>query len=122
MSNPMTKTIFLIIFLLAFSVVRGEDWSKYSNEQIVNAIGKAENSIRFPYGIKSIETNGNPEYARKICFNSVRNGRKRWEEAGKPDDLIVSIGKRYSPPEQNPNWVRLVKYFLTLTKGEKDGR
>ena len=44
MSNPMTKTIFLIIFLLAFSVVRGAD---YSDEQIIKciiseAIGESE--------------------------------------------------------------------------------
>ena len=84
----------------------------YSDNEIVSAIGKAENSQKYPYGIKSINTHSNKEYARQICLNSVRNGRMRWIKAGKPDDLIVFIGKRYSPPRENPNWVRLVKYFL----------
>jgi len=93
-----------------------KSWDKYSDDEIVEAIGKAENSEKFPYGVKSIDTHGDKERARKICLNSVRNGRSRWIAAGKPDDLIVFIGRRYSPPDVNPNWVRLVKYFL-----QKDG-
>ena len=97
----------------------GETWT---NEEIVNAIYKAENSKKFPYGIKSIDTKGDEAYARKICFNSVRNGRERWIKAGKPCDLITFIGKRYCPPkahELNSNWVKNVKYFLNKMRGEK---
>jgi len=90
-------------------------WDKFSNEQIVEAIGKAENSVKYPYGIKSIDTKSNKEYARKICLNSVKNGRVRWIKAGKPDDLIIFIGLRYYPPKAhrlNSNWERNVKFFL----------
>ena len=89
------------------------NYEGFTDTQIVNAIYKAEGEIKtkFPYGIKSIKCSGEIE-CRKICFNSVRNGRARWEKAGKPVDLITFIGKRYSPPDINPNWVRLVKYFL----------
>jgi len=117
------KICFALSFVLFFTLSptpqqgfcfsgRGE---VYSDTEIVNAIKLAENSARYPYGIKSIDTGGNEEYARKICFNSVRNGRERWKKAGKPDDLIVFIGKRYCPPTEhslNKNWVKNVKYFL----------
>jgi hypothetical protein len=81
---------------------------EHTDDQIANAIHKTENSKKYPYGIKSINTNGNEAYARKICLNSIRNARKRCEG----QDLIVCMGKRYSPPATNPNWVRLVKHFL----------
>lgn len=82
----------------------------YTDEQIVRAIGKAENSKKFPYGVKSIKCQGNE--CRQICLNSVRNAKKRWQKAGNPGDFIVFMGRRYSPPNINPNWVGLVKFFL----------
>lgn len=106
-----------ILVLLLMSLARADEirWDKFSNIQIVEAIGKAENSVKFPYGIKSIDTEGNIEYARKICLNSVRNGRARWEKAGKPYDLVTFLGLRYCPPKAHPlnsNWVKNVKRFL----------
>lgn len=108
-----------ILFFILLGVARANDFSQYSNEQIVEAIGKAENSVKYPYGIKSIDTKGNVEYARQICLNSVTNGRKRWIKAGKPYDLISFLGLRYCPPKAhqlNSNWVRNVKYFLERKK------
>jgi len=108
--------LFLAVFLpIIQTQVWGGDWSQYSNEAIVEAIGKAENSVKYPFGIKSIDTKSDVKYARKICYNSVRNGRRRWIVADKPDDLIIFIGKRYCPPSAhslNKNWTRNVKYFL----------
>ena len=108
-------TIFLVT--MAINVWGAEiSWDKFSNEQIVEAIGRAENSIKYPYGIKSINTKGNKEYARQICLNSVRNGRVRWIMAGRPDDLITFIGKRFCPPtthKLNTNWISNVKFYLT---------
>lgn len=85
--------------------------AEYTDTQIVNAIKHAENSKKFPYGIRSIKCNTEQE-CRQICLNSVRNARKRWVKAGRPEDFIVFMGRRYSPPNINPNWVRLVKFFL----------
>ena len=86
------------------------------NEQIVKAIYLAEGGSKatWLYGIRSIPYKDAAE-ARQICFNSVRNGRKRWIEAGKPYDLITFIGLRYCPPKAHPlnsNWVKNVRYFL----------
>jgi len=113
----------LICLILLFpGICFGADYSQYSDEAIVKAIGKAENSIKYPYGIKSIDTKGNIEYARQICLNSVRNGRKRWVKADKPCDLISFISRRYCPvnaPDDNGTnkyWAKNVKYFLTQNK------
>mgnify|MGYP001600186831 FL=1 len=102
-----------LIFWLGVMACQASEWDEYSDQQIANAIYQAEGGVktRFPYGVKSIKCQGEPQ-CRKICLNSVFNGRKRWERAGKPTDLITFIGKRYSPPSTNPNWVRLVTYFL----------
>jgi hypothetical protein len=102
----------LFILILACSVgYGGEVPANVNVERLADAIYKAENSKKFPYGIKSINTHGNEKYARKICINSIKNAQKRWVKAGKPEDFIVFMGRRFSPPKQNPNWVRLVKHF-----------
>lgn len=88
-------------------------------EGMVNAIGKAENSVRYPFGVKSIDTKGNVAYARKVCRQSVVNNIKRWEKAGKPMPFIAFMGARYSPtrgatddPKSlNSNWVRNTTYY-----------
>lgn len=103
-------SILLALFLIfACSQAKAEE---YTDNQIADAIYKAENSKKYPYGVKSINTHGNKDYARKICLNSIRNARKRCEGR----DLIACMGERYSPPATNPNWVRLVKYFLNNNK------
>ena len=107
--------ISLAVYLIVLPRIAHAD-QVYSDVQIVNAIGRAENSAKYPYGIKSINTHGDPVLARKICARSVHNARKRYEAAGCPGDFIAFMGKRYSPPAQNPNWVRLVHYFLEHEK------
>jgi hypothetical protein len=88
----------------------------FSDEEIVNAIGRAENSVKYPYGIKSINTHGDAVYARRICLNTVRNNRRRFAEQTKEQDFIVFLGSRFCPPAVHPlnrSWVGNVKYFLT---------
>lgn len=116
----LAMTLFTLTGISAASLSRESGAGGiYSDEQIVEAIGKAENSVKYPYGIKSIDTKSNAEYARKICFNSVRNGRARWIKAGKPCDLITFISKRYCPINAtddpiglNKNWISNVKFYL----------
>ena len=88
----------------------------YSDEVIAQAIFKTENSKRYPYGVKSVKTRGNVAFAHKVCLNSIRNAKKRYIQAGMPGDFIAFMGKRYSPPNINPNWVKLVHYFLAKAK------
>lgn len=113
---------FIIIFLLMTNLAYGEiDYMSIDNEVIVNAIYKAEGgaNTKYPYGIVSIDTKGNVEYARKLCFNTVRNNKVRFRNQSKYCDYIEFLGSRYAPvgasndpTNLNVNWVKNVKYFI----------
>jgi len=116
--------ILLVALLLGFTTMARAD--DYTDEQIVNAIYIIEGGAKatFAYGIRSVKYSTVAE-ARKICFNSVRNGRKRWIKAGKPYDLITFIGMRYCPTrgklsraEQklNGNWLTNLRKQLAKNK------
>jgi len=94
----------------------------YTDEEIVNAIYRAEGADKaiYKYGIRSIKYKDEAE-ARQICLNSVRNNKVRWEKAGRPHDFITFMGLRYCPPKAHPknsNWVKNVKYFLLKLRKE----
>lgn len=86
---------------------------EYPAVMVCDAIYRAEGGAKaqYAYGIRSVSYKDISE-AQRICLNSVRNSHRRWVKAGRPGDFIAYMGKRYSPPKQNPNWVRLVHYFL----------
>jgi len=99
-----------VILILSVSSV----WA-WTDTEICNAIYKAENSVKYPYGIKSIDTHGDPIYARKICMNTIRNNRGRFAKQTKHSDFIEFLGSRYCPPSAhslNKHWVYNVRYFL----------
>ena len=115
-SNRLFAVLFMV--LVTFWGSNQALASQIDVDRVVEAIGKAENSVRYPYGVKSIDTKGNVAYARKICRNSVVNNIKRWEKAGKPVAFIAFMGARYAPTNgatDDPNglnnhWVRNVTY------------
>jgi hypothetical protein len=119
----MKFLLIIILILLLLVIVSGANASAdYSDTDIVNAIYQAENSEKYPYGIKSIDTHGDKEYARKICFNTVRNQRQRHADGNCPDtlrgvehDYLTCLWHRYCPPSAhnlNKNWLKNVLYFL----------
>jgi len=115
--NTRFPYIIIIVFLL--STCEPCPVFAYTNDQIANAIYKAENSKKYPYGIKSINTHSNKEYARRICLNTIRNNRIRFTKQTEYKDFIEFLGNRYCPPKAhklNKNWVRNVQYFLTEVK------
>ena len=92
----------------------------YTDEQIVNAIYHAEGGAKatFAYGIRSVPYRDIKE-ARRICFNTVRNNRKRFAKQGKYTDYIEFLGSRYCPVSAHPlnrNWVKNMRYFLARSK------
>ena len=113
-------------FLIAFSVLAWSNQalaSPVNVDRLVEAIGKAENSKRFPYGIKSINTHGNVEYAKKLCRQSVLNNIKRWERAKKPEGFVLFMSRRYCPvnaPDDlnglNRHWAKNVTNFYNKGK------
>jgi hypothetical protein len=107
---------------LAFA---GIDYYLVDNDVIVDAIYKAEGGAKakYPYGVISIDTKGDVAYARKICYNTVRNNKKRFLAQELYTDYIEFLGSRYcpigasnDPKGLNKNWVRLVKYFINKDK------
>ena len=91
-------------------------------EKLCEAIGKAENSVKYPYGIKSINTHEDKVLARKICINTINNNLARWQWArqqGDTRDFIEYLGSRFCPinsPDDpaglNKNWIQNVKYYF----------
>lgn len=100
----------LVVIMLLFMC--GSAWA-YTDDQICNAIGKAENSTSHPYGILKKYKTTTP---RQACINTIRHARRDWDGKG---DFIVFLGSRYcpigaknDPTGLNKNWVKNVKYFL----------
>jgi hypothetical protein len=111
----------MILFCLFFwvAMIRGcanaEEWQDYSNEQIANAIFKAENSKAHPYGIMTKYKHTTP---RQACINTIKTARRLWNGKG---DFISFLQKRYAPigvsndPKGlNRYWAGNVKAFLVL--------
>ena len=108
---------FLILLGLCF-VVEGADWT---DTEIVNAIYKAEGSegATFLYGIRSVKYD-TPEEARRICFNTVRNNRKRYADYGYKEykTYLEFLASRYCPigcendRGENKYWLKNVLWFL----------
>jgi hypothetical protein len=111
----MKLILLLALFLLAGC--KGEPvWADidYTNEQIANAIYKAEGGAktRHPYGILTKYKHTTPKQA---CLNTIAHARRDFQGG----DFISFLGSRYCPVGAlndprglNKNWVRNVKYFL----------
>lgn len=84
-----------------------------SDEQIANAIRKTEGV--WTYGIKTI-TVTNEAHARRICLNTIRNNRVRWQRSGSSGSFIEFLADRYCPKSVdlvgNANWKRNMNFFL----------
>lgn len=98
-----------------------------SDEQIVNAIYKAEggSKAKYPYGIRSVRCETTSE-CKKICLNTVKNNRKRFAIYGHKEfsNFIEFLGSRYCPTKGrglskaevrlNRYWIKNVKHFLQV--------
>jgi len=109
----LLASLILVCFFL------GTARAEYSDEQIVNAIYKAEGGAKatYAYGIRSVKYSSKEE-ARRICFNTVRNNKKRFAKQTKYTDFIEFLGSRYCPVGcdndrgTNKYWVKNVRNFL----------
>jgi hypothetical protein len=96
---------------------------EYFNK-VVDAIYLAEggSKAKVPYGILSVKVSSKEE-ARKVCYNTVRNNWKRWENSGNPGTYLEFLASRYAPVGAkndptglNRNWIKNVSYFLGRAK------
>jgi hypothetical protein len=112
------KTI--LILLLSTVCVNSVDFSKTNLAQgdldkIVAAIYKLEGGVKtkYPYGIKSIQTNGDVAKAKRICENTVRNNFTRWNKSGRTNEFFDFLGNVYCPKsadlQGNINWRRNIR-------------
>ena len=94
--------------------------SEWTNNQIANAIYKAEGGAKakVPYGILSVKVKNEAE-ARRVCINTIHNNHIRFTKQNKYTDFIEFLGSRYAPVSAhklNKFWVRNVKYQLAKIK------
>jgi hypothetical protein len=89
----------------------------YTNEQIANAIYKAEGGAktRHPYGILTKYKKTTP---RQACLNTIKNQRIRHAKHNCGKDFLTCLRDRYCPigcdndNGTNKNWLKNVRYFL----------
>jgi len=124
MRNLLMKHLWLIPAVLLMTIFMAGVFSAfgmdYTDEQIVNAIYHAEGGAKAPfaYGIRSVPYRDITE-ARRICFNTVRNNRKRFLNQTRYTDFIEFLGSRYCPVSAhklNQYWLKNVRYFLARLK------
>ena len=114
----------MIKYLFKYLFIFGLFWANngFSKElsdilanKIANKIYLIEGgpNTKYPYGIKSIKTNGNINKSRQICVQSIKNNYIRWQKSGKKYSFISFLGSRYAPvgvtndPNNlNSNWVK----------------
>lgn len=113
MSNSKRLYLALVFLLIFHSTSFAKDWT---DTQIVNAIFQAEGGYKaqYLYGIRSVPYKTEQE-ARRICFNTVRNNRKRFKRQTQYQDFLEFLGSRYCPPKAhklNKHWLKNVKYYL----------
>ena len=93
--------------------------SQIYENQLADAIFKAENSKSHPYGIIGNFT----QQPREICVNTIRHRYSDWVIAGCNGDFISYLGKFYAPigadndpSGLNRNWVKNVSLFMGESK------
>jgi hypothetical protein len=84
----------------------------YTVDQLANAIYRAENSKKHPYGILKKYKTTSP---RQACINTIKHAIRDY----KGGDFIEFLASRYAPLNcandptgLNVHWVKNVRYFL----------
>ena len=91
-------SIFTALFLVMTRSSRADFEPDFP--KLVEAIGNAENSVKYPYGIKSINTHSDKVLAGKICMNTVRNNWKRYtaiDSTPSMDEYMRFLANRFCP-------------------------
>lgn len=112
----------LFVILMGFLAFSARKCLAYSDEEIVNAIFIIEGGYKaqYLYGIRSVSYKDEAE-ARRICFNTVRNNRKRFADYGhkKYNTYLEFLASRYCPigakndkKGLNKYWLRNLRYYL----------
>ncbi len=110
------KLIPLILLLTLIPTCQPAFAINYTNEEIADAIFKAEGGMKaqYWYGIRSVKYDSLKE-ARKICLNTIRNQRKRHSKHNCELTYLECLHNRYAPTKGNLSQVEmnLNRYWLT---------
>jgi len=118
--------LFLTFFFVSSTCFAQKSIDPVYCTNIVNAIEKVENSKRFPFGIKSIPLKGDTEqeryeYAKRICFNTVRNNWLRFNNLDNKDKqkyhcYLDFLAERYCSEKVDSighkNWVKNIHKLI----------
>lgn len=109
--------MFVLFILLLAIVCYASDWT---DDQIANAIFKAEGGYKaqYLYGIRSVKYRNETD-ARRICLNTIRNQRKRHAEHDCGLTYLECLSNRYCPVSAHPlnaHWLSNVIFFLNQEK------
>lgn len=105
-------TVFMFLALMMLFIPSGCCYSD-DDLRLAESIYRAEggSGTKYPYGIKIIKCTGKSD-CQRICLNSIRNSRKRFEAVGgNPKDtkvLIWFMAERYCP-EGSDHWATMVE-------------
>ena len=106
-------------FILFIFLITATAFGEYSNEELANAIYKAENSKSHPYGILTHYKTTTP---RQACINTIKSSKKRFALQTKEKDFIHFLSLTYCPigcdndNGTNKFWVKNVKWFLETVR------
>lgn len=87
-------------------------------DKITSAIYKIEGGTKtkYPFGIKSINTEGNYDKSRQICRNTIVNNIKRYQNQTNYTNYFIFLADRYCPPsadkQGNINWKKNIQSVL----------
>lgn len=120
------KNLLLLIFLIINNTGIVFASEIVNVELLVDAIKRAENSQKHPYGIlKPYCRAGDPDgQCRKGCWQTVRKWLPKLEHDSvdefidKFGDIFCPVGASNDPKGVNKNWKKNVKYFYTTLKNK----
>lgn len=113
----MKLSILLLLFSATTAISQDAQWVN----SLADCIKVHENSIKYPYGIKSIKITGITQKereakARSICVKTIQNNIQRWTLAGKTNSFVDFLANRYTPMscdfQGNLNWKADIRKLL----------
>ena len=121
---PKALLVISILLLIILNIANFGYSADWTDKEIVEAVFLAEGGYRATYlfGIRSVKYDSFQE-AEKICYNTVRNNRKRYKDYGykEYDTYLEFLASRYAPTtgniterekDLNRYWLPNVLYFL----------
>lgn len=111
----MLKVLTVFVFIASIVILKGET---YDINKIVNCIYIIEggSKTKFPYGIKSLDTKGNKDAARKVCYNTVAKTYANWTNStNRNKDFLEVLANKYCPAKTdkqgNINWKKNIRFY-----------